>query len=508
MSVSRSRITLRQSVAFVWRSLRSMRTALILLFLIAAGAIAGSLVPQIGVSNQRIQQMYATHPLLSSIYQHIGLFDVFGSWWFTLIYSLLMVSLAACLIPRTRAMLRNMRARPQPARELDAMRHYAERTVAADPAGAIASARRVLRRRMFRLSARNGTEQVAGEKGLAREAGSLLFHWAFFLILVGLAYGKGTGFTGQAVIVAGGPTWIEAHANYDGNIREGVFFNEAHTGVGVRVLSFNVEYRTDGSIADYVTRAQLLNPDGSVARSADIRVNHPASIDGVNFFQFGYGWAPVVDAWSGNSQIASSALTFQQMPTPPGVSPAAVPSIGVLKFPELNPQVGITFELWPDGRALLASGVTGRQIPMLRANHPILVYTMYQGDLGPSLEMPQNVLLTSTMKQVATGWLPEGGTATLPGGLKVGFPSLGQYTVLQVSRDRGTPIMLAAAILILLGLIPALYSSRRKVWVNAEANGSGTMLRIGGFALQRRAQFEEEFSRLVDEIARAEGRKR
>ena len=51
--------------------------------------------------------------------------------------------------------------------------------------------------------------------------------------------------------------------------------------------------------------------------------------------------------------------------------------------------------------------------------------------------------------------------------------------------------------------------SRRKLWVTAEADGAGTLLKVGGFALQRRSQFEEEFSRLVRELERVpEGRVR
>ena len=83
-----------------------------------------------------------THPLVGAFYRRAGLFDVFGSWWFTLITVLLFVSLVACLIPRTRAAWRSLRARPIQAREIDAFRHYAEREVTLPPAEAIEVARR------------------------------------------------------------------------------------------------------------------------------------------------------------------------------------------------------------------------------------------------------------------------------------------------------------------------------------------------------------------------------
>ena len=40
--------------------------------------------------------------------------------------------------------------------------------------------------------------------------------------------------------------------------------------------------------------------------------------------------------------------------------------------------------------------------------------------------------------------------------------------------------------------------SRRKVWVRAEPAGDGAVLKVGGFALQRKPQFEDEFARLLE----------
>src|SRR5580765_2786243 len=125
--------SLQRSVALVWRTLRSMRTALILLLLLALASVAGSLIPQWPNSPERVAQYQLDHGLWGQFLERAGLFDVFGSWWFVLITVLLFVSLVACLIPRTRALIRALRARPVQAREIDAFRHYGERTVAAPP---------------------------------------------------------------------------------------------------------------------------------------------------------------------------------------------------------------------------------------------------------------------------------------------------------------------------------------------------------------------------------------
>jgi cytochrome c biogenesis protein len=103
--------SIRRSVALVWRSLRSMRTALVLLLVLAAGAVIGSLLPQIPNSPERVGRYLADHGFWGPLFLRAGFFDVYGSWWFVLITTLLFVSLAACLIPRTRARGRPSRGR-------------------------------------------------------------------------------------------------------------------------------------------------------------------------------------------------------------------------------------------------------------------------------------------------------------------------------------------------------------------------------------------------------------
>ena len=381
------------------------------------------------------------------------------------------------------------------------MRHYAEVAVPADPDGALRRARQVLRRRLFRVNGPDGVLTLAADKGLGREGGSLLFHWAFFVLLIGIVWGKGTGFSGQAVIVEGA-TWTEAHANYDGTLREGRFFGEDHSGVQLHVEDFQARYRATGQPQDFVTRAELLDAQGEPVDEVDIRVNHPAELDGVKFYQFGYGWAPVIRVEQDGVPISDGPVVCQQDAPPEGVSPLQLPWNCVVKLPTLDPQVGIRFELWPDRRGLLALLETGQAMPMLVQYAPVMTFEAFEGDLRAELVQSAGTLDTVAMRRFDTGVLGAGETVDLGQGLSVSFPELRQYTVLTVSRDRGLWIVLLAAILILLGLLPALYTSRRKLWVTAEPDGPGTLLRVGGFALQRRSQFEDEFDEVVRELQR------
>ena len=99
-----------------WRQLTSMRTALILLFLLAIAAIPGSVLPQRGVNPERVNQWFLDHPDLAPRLDQIGAFEVFGSVWFSAIYLLLFTSLIGCILPRARDHVRALRMKPPASR--------------------------------------------------------------------------------------------------------------------------------------------------------------------------------------------------------------------------------------------------------------------------------------------------------------------------------------------------------------------------------------------------------
>ena len=95
-----------------WRQLTSMRTALVLLFLLALASIPGSVLPQQGIDPAAVSQYYAAHPALAPFLARLSGFDVFGAPWFAAIYLLLFASLAGCVLPRTYRMARSARQPP------------------------------------------------------------------------------------------------------------------------------------------------------------------------------------------------------------------------------------------------------------------------------------------------------------------------------------------------------------------------------------------------------------
>src|ERR1700751_1592126 len=104
-----------QKARNTWRALTSMGTALVLLFLLALGAIPGALLPQRSLNSSKVDEYLAKHSTIGPWLDHVQAFDVFSSFWFTAIYVLLFISLVGCLTPRLIEHIRSLRATPVPA---------------------------------------------------------------------------------------------------------------------------------------------------------------------------------------------------------------------------------------------------------------------------------------------------------------------------------------------------------------------------------------------------------
>jgi cytochrome c biogenesis protein len=100
--------------------------------------------------------------------------------------------------------------------------------------------------------------------------------------------------------------------------------------------------------------------------------------------------------------------------------------------------------------------------------------------------------------------LHPGESWTLDDGTKVEFLGTREWITLQVRHDPGAPVVLVAAVLLLVGLLGSLTVRRRRVWfrlIPAPADGDGdherTIVEAGGLARAEYAGFDAEFAKLV-----------
>ena len=467
-----------------WRRLRTMRTAIVLLLILGAAASVGSFFPQRPVSVAAVNEWIAGHPGWAPVAEFLGLFDVYGAWWFMGIYALLLVSLVGCLVPRYRGFWRALRAEPYLSASLDAQSHHLVRETDQGPEEVLARAHATLRRRRFRVARRGGL--MAAERGSAREGGSLLFHTSFLVLLLGVSIGKLWGFTGQVAVIEG-ERFADTPIEYD-FLETGRSFGNRFSGVELALDEFDVSWYPNGVPREFRSSVRLFD-DGEQVRQEDVVVNSPLTYGSLRVYQLSWGWAPVLRVAQGGRVLYDGPTIF--------LSEAGVWR-GVVKVPQTEPQ-DTGFEMLFFTDPVVETGAmprNGRPEPVA----PVVLFQQYLGDLR--LDRAQSVFRLDPrhLSPAEVGALRLGDTASLPNGVEITFSDLKQYSVFQIASNPGALLLLIAAGLLLVGLVPALYSARRRVWVRATAADGVTRVEIAGHAIQRKAAFEAEFAALAGEV--------
>ena len=105
-------IGIRGWARWFWRQLTSMRTALLLLLLLAIAAVPGSIYPQRSADPNGVKLYFENNPDLAAVLDNFQIFDVYTSVWFSAIYILLFTSLVGCVVPRTKVHYAALRSQP------------------------------------------------------------------------------------------------------------------------------------------------------------------------------------------------------------------------------------------------------------------------------------------------------------------------------------------------------------------------------------------------------------
>ncbi len=485
-----------------WRWLRRMSTAIWLLFALAAASVVATFVPQEPVIPTTVESwrsgIEGPGTEVSAVFDALGLYDVYGSPWFAAIVVLLFVSLTGCLVPRWRAFLRDARRPPPRGRGLTALRQSTTLRTSLPPEEGLAvveaslARRRYRRRRLAQQETASGLAQVAAERGRWREGGSLLFHASFYLLLVGIVVAQGFGFVGQ-VNVAEGQAFTDTRISYD-VADPGRFFDlEDHAGFAVRLDAFDLAFFEDGTPERFVSEVTVLEDGEEVRVGEAVAVNERLEHAGMNLYQMRFGMAPRVEVRAGDSDLFADQVMLGQ-----GEGNTWT---GVAKVSAADPQIALEILLVPD----FARDADGEPISAGPApGDPRLFANLWVGDLGLERPVPATQFDRDGGQRVDAVELGEGESAALlDGALEVAFPELTMWSGFQVAHQPGRAILLAAGVLVLVGLVPSLYAYRRRIWAEARPVEGGSEVTVAGVALQRVEAFDDAYAELVEELADA-----
>lgn len=515
-----------------WHWLTSMRTALVLLFLLSLASIPGALLPQRNVSESLVTDYLDANPTMGPIYDRLQLFDVFSSTWFIAIVTLLMVSLIGCIIPRSIDHWRAYRAQPTRApRYLSRMPLHAQGEVEGSREEVEARVRGLLKR--WHVAAyspeedRAGAYSISAERGYTRELMNLLFHVGIVGMILAFAAGRMVYYEGQVIVVTNSESEYAvpveqstefcntSPANFDVFRAGPLFDGTGLTPFCIDAKNFRAEYLNNGQANGFwsdITYTDDLSAPKESWQGATLAVNHPLRIHGDRVYLQGHGFAPQVTVTWPNGESRTQMMQFRPNDLQTFLSSGVMrfdPPAGM--YPDLQErrqhQIALEGNFAPTAEWGGENGDTlASAFPSM--DNPALSMDIYRGDSGLDSGRPQNIFVLDQMliaegrlQKVERVNLAPGDEITIDGGVKLRFDGAAEYANYQISRDPTQMWALVASTIMLVALAGSLAIKRRRIWVRlTPAAGGTTAVEIAGLARTDRAGWGPEFRELAAEI--------
>ena len=472
---------------YLWRQLTSMRNALILLLLLGLASIPGSLFPQRTQSPLKVREYFQNDPEGAKWLDRFYLFDVYGSPWFSAIYILLFISLIGCVVPRTLHYAKEALSKPTPApNSLTQLEAYREVD------GDLESTERWLKKNKYRIS--KDESGISAEKGYLHETGNLIFHLALIVVLLGVGASSVFGMRGEAIVTVG-ERFINVPTSYD-NLAPGRFFNVANMPVfAITAANFEAKYDPETrQPLDYKLTALVADSTKERPTEKIVRVNQPFTFGDSRVYLQANGFSPLVTVRDKNGEVKFEG------PVPFLPQDANLTSIGAIKVPDMNPQIGFVASFFPTAARDEVRGGFSSYPALL---DPRLLVSVWEGDLKMDSGIPQSVyrIDTSEMNRIGLWGLSIGESYSFGSPDPVGtitFNGVVPWVNLQVVKDPGKPWALLGSIVAITALMASLFIRQRRIYVKSK----GGRLEIAGLALNRLPGLEEEIGRLVKEAGR------
>ncbi len=446
----------------LWKLLTSVRLALILILLIALGALAGTLIdqaPQAALGNGEayarwLEQARERYGSWTDLMDRLQLFRVFSSIWFRTLVAILVVNIIVCTINRwgsIRAAVFRPRVRMHSA-YFERARTSTAFAVALPLPEASAAVRQGLRKAGYRTVVDQGpTVALYADRFRFSRFGTFLSHLSIVLLLVGALMGRIWGWKDDSFVVA------------EGSTRSLPLAPE----ISVKLEQFQDEWYVEGPPKDY--RSEIVIYDrGAEVKRATVRVNSPTSYKGIRFHQSFFGQAAVMRVTDGTGAVLFEdgvPLAWSTRDNPRPVGFFDVPGKS-MKVYVVGPPAGEYDAVVPQGTVRLE---------------------LYDSATGQLIDI-------RTLKRNES--------ATVEG-LTFTFLRERPFTGLKVVKDPGVNVVWAASGLMVAGLVLVFWFPHRRFWaLCSPREDGGAEVRIAATS-QRDLGLERDFERVIASVRRS-----
>lgn len=439
----------------LWDMSCSLKLTMFLLIALAVLSIIGTIIPQGSPPQEYIAQI---SPNKLKLYQSMGFFDMYHSWWFILMLYLLTVNLVACSFKRLPHVWKTI-TRPEKTLGTgleQALANHAAIKATGDQDLMKTMVAAFLKQEFAEpvvTKADDGWHLFAQKNPWCRL--SVYFvHLSIIVIFIGAMIGSLFGFKGFVNIVEGeGVSKVVSNSN-----------KEIDLGFGVFCEQFSVAHYPSGAPKEFKSILTVVENGRPVPGYEHVRVivNDPLTYKGITFYQSSYGN-------TGNYFFTTS--------DPDGKN--SVPLT-------VNGQSSVNL---PDGSSM----------HVIEATDDISQYV--QGLSGPAAQVeihpPNGVseqfLVYANHPELNLRHAQQHGKGPV---LHYKGAEQRMYTGLQVARDPGVWVVWLGCALMVVGIFAAFFMSHRRIWVRIQ-NGAVT---IGGNASKNQASFQVFFDQLVDRL--------
>ncbi len=424
----------------------SVKLALFTLCLLAVTSIIGTVIPQ-----KESFEFYAQNYSESTarIFQVLSIPDMYNSWWFLGLLSLLSLNLIVCSIDRFPGVWKQIKKDNLAIdlKRIGKMRlsqqwnsDKSESELSTEISNKLSSNGWTTDQRK-----RDDSLLLFAQKGAMTRTGVYIVHASILIIFIGAIVGEITGFKGSVML----PETQSTSSIYEFGTSRAI-----DLGFEVRCNRFDIEFYDTGMPKAYRSSLTVLE-NNKVVLEKDIVVNDPLTYKGITFYQSSYqGYQDfilnITDKKTGVAEMIN--LPFQQRGT---LTQHKDVVIGVINAETMGQSVS-RLKVWfkdAEGPASVFWIPSGEEVTVQRADTEYIV---------------------AGKQMYATG--------------------------LQVAKDPGVWIVYLGCGMMILGLFVAFFMSHRRIWILLKPeDGTNTVL-IAGSANKNKLGFDKTFENLADNI--------
>ncbi len=445
-----------------------MRTAILLLLLVAGASMLGTVIKQ-NASQQEYIKAYGQ--LGYAVIRSFNLDDVYHSAWYILLLLLLALNLTVCTVRRfsstwQRTFAPKIIVDPREILSYPKSKCFTRKEASAEEV--ISNASPVLKKRGYNVkSAASGSSSfIYAVKGRLGMWGPYITHLSILVIFIGAVIGVFFGSRGTMMIAEG-----RSSDSYWSNSSS----HPVELGFSVHLRRFRI--LTDAQRRPTAYRSYVeVREGGRLKRKGIIDVNRPLVYKGIAFYQSSYGLEGFV----------------VHVKSPKGGTAWVEFGLASLHSPE---------------DLLKSIEIEGKRLSLYVHN---AVPDYVGGEAVNATDMPLNpacdLLVTDKIEETRwiggwkrLGWLQVGDSADY-NGYRIRLAKAVTYTVLEVSRNPGLPIVYVGFALVVAGVFLSFYVPRRELRICAVDQDGETTVTLGCPARSADEATEEDVEFVLNAI--------